>query len=153
MGYREWRERQLAKTEERAAKLEARYAELDAKSKALDAERVKRREDATAEAQREWAQRRAAVLREDHDDLVRRSEALGIPVPSPDRQMRGRGLAALGELVVRDGSGVEGGTVDAYEAWRDRIIVEESMVAKQARGESLSLMDRAALKAARFGSR
>ena len=78
---------------------------------------------------------------------------MGIPAPLPDRQLRGRGLAALGELVVRDGAGVEGGTVDAYQAWRDRIVVEESMAAKVARGESLSWGDRLALRAARFGSR
>lgn len=128
-----------------------------ADERAVRAERRAEVESAKAERASEstlsWAESRARALGEDHEDLAARASALGIPLPSPDRRMRGRGLAALGELVVRDGSGVEGGTVDAYEAWRDRIIVEESMAAKVARGESLSLMDRAALKAARFGSR
>lgn len=135
-----------ARADERVVRAEQRAA--DARAEVESARSVR-----ASESTLSWAESRARALGEVHEDLVSRAEALGIPLPSPDRQMRGRGLAALGELVVRDGSGVEGGTVDAYEAWRDRIIVEESMVAKQARGESLSLMDRAALKAARFGSR
>lgn len=67
--------------------------------------------------------------------------------------MKGRLLSALGELVVADGAGGEGGTIDSYEGWRDRIVVEESMIAKQARGESLTMWDRAALRIARGSSK
>lgn len=153
MGYREWRERALARVEGVADRLDDRAAGLEARGEALSRERDAERVEAVSVSREEWMRRRARALGEDHDDLLARAELLGVPAPVPDRRMRGRVFGALGELVVMDGAGVEGGTADAYEAWRDRIVVEESMVTKEARGESLSLGDRLVLKAARFGSK
>lgn len=153
MGYKEWRQRQLDRVDGMTARADERVRRADQRVADLKVEQADRREQATADALDDWCRRRAAALREDHDDLLARAGALGIPAPSPDRQMKGRLLSALGELVVADGAGGEGGTIDSYEGWRDRIVVEESMIAKQARGESLTMWDRAALRIARGSSK
>lgn len=153
MGYREWRERQIERVDAMTARADARVRRAEQREAEGKVERERARVERQQDALSDWGRARARALGEDHDDLLARAAALGISAPSPDRRRRSLGLAALGELVVRNGSGVEGGTIGAYEAWRDRIVVEESMVAKEARGESLSRRDRAVLKIARGASK
>lgn len=108
-----------------------------------------------ADAQALWAEGRARVLGEDHQSLMARAAAVGMGGPSPARPRQGGGgvLGAAGELVVMDGAGVHGEPRDRYREWRDRIVVEEMCAAKVARGEALSMLDRASLRAARLSPR
>lgn len=137
----------------RADERVARAVELESEQRAsMAAAREARAADA-AGAQQLWAEGRARVLGEDHQSLIARAAAVGMGGPSPVRPRRGGVLGALGELAVMDGAGVHGEPRDPYREWRDRIVVEEMCAAKVARGEALSVLDRASLRAARLSSR
>lgn len=158
MGYREWRERQGARIDAMTARADERVAravELESEQRASVAAAREARAADAADAQSSWAEGRARVLGEDHQSLMARAAAVGMGGPSParPRQCGGGVLGAVGELVVMDGAGVHGEPRDPYREWRDRIVVEEMCAAKVARGEALSALDRASLRAARLSSR
>lgn len=154
MGLKEWRQRQLdradamtERADERVVRAKKREAQVKAESEVAQADRAAAHEAAVADA----LHARARVIGEDHDDLMARATALGMDGPV-FRQPRGL-LSTVGHLIVAEGTPAGEGRVDEYQAWRDRIVVEESMIAKQARGESLSRRDRVSLKLARMSSR
>ena len=157
MGLKSWRERQLA----RADALVARADRMDAALASEKAAREAKREAAKVEADRARFESRARVLGESHAELSARAVAVGMS-PEPrvsvleSRAMGDRGVfgvaAAAGALLSFEDSGGRG-SHDPYRAWRDRIVVEERCALKVARGEELSVLDRASLKAARLASR
>lgn len=135
-----------ARADERVVKAEQRADDARAEVESAKVERV-------SGSTSLWAESRARALGEVHEDLVARAAAVGMGEPVPERPRRGRLLGAVGDLVVMDGSGVHGEPRDPYREWRDRIVLEEAAAVKAARGESLSLVERAALKAARLLSK
>ena len=157
MGLREWRARQIVKADALVARADRMDAELASEKAAREA----KREAAKVEADRARFESRARVLGESHAELSARAVAVGMS-PEPrvsvleSRAMGDRGVlgvaAAAGALLsFEDGGGR--GSHDPYRAWRDRIVVEERCALKVARGEELSVLDRASLKAARLASR
>lgn len=157
MGLKSWRERQLARADALIARADRVDAELAAAKVAREAER----EAAKVEADRARLESRARAVGESHAELSARAVAVGMS-PEPrasvleSRAMGDRGVfgvaAAAGALLSFEDSGGRG-SHDPYRAWRDRIVVEERCALKVARGEELSVLDRAALKAARLASR
>lgn len=166
MGIKEWREKTLARIDAQADRFDAKAQELEAKSRRLEEESRDRREQAAVDGLEAWRHERAASLGEDHEDLVQRAAALGmgVPVPRQPGKVEGaalavtRGLdripgvsfvASLQMAQEGAGTGLVHEEVDPYQAWRNRIVVEEQMVAKQAAGERLGTADRLLLKVAR----
>lgn len=161
MGYREWRERQIAKldamqarADERVVTAEQRAADVRAEVESARVERARSAVSASLEVE-------ARRLGEAHEDLVARALAVGLPgapaEPGAVERVQGaaerfRARIPLGWLVVPVGDVSEsgGGRVDHYRAWRDQIVVAERMAAKVERGERLTAGDRALMRLARL---
>jgi hypothetical protein len=157
MGFKEWRQRQLDRADRMIAWSDRVGADLEEKRareatvrEANQAERETKQEAAQTDALAEWMNRRAAQLCEDHDDLAARANAVGMELPAPERRL-GRERGSTGAFA--DGAGSEHGRIDSYESWRDRIVIEELMATKLARGEELTRSDRLSLKTARQASK
>lgn len=160
MGYKEWRQRQLDRADAMTAWADKTEGDLAKKKEARAQEQAAR----VAQGERGRLAARASRLGEDHDDLVRRAKAVGMAEyvqPAPGLIERSnrvanklRWAAPFSVLTLANDLG-DGGqqAPDAYESWRDRIVIEEAAAAKLARGEHLSRRDRAALKLARFTSK
>lgn len=158
MGYREWRARQNERVDAMVARADQRAIDAKAREGEAKVERAAASERARVDGDLAWFRSQAERLREDHDDLTARAAALGMPEAPRGRGSRAaagvqRGLAAGMLLSPLVAGGEDGGSrVGPYEAWRDRIVVEERFEAKVARGEELGVLDRAALRIARLGS-
>lgn len=159
MGYKEWRQRQV----DRADAMTAWADKTDQRLAEEKQARVQAQQAREEQAKKDHLAARAARLGEDHDDLVRRAKAVGMDEyiqPDPglvDKASRvtaklwwAAPLAALTNPIGGDG-GTQ--TPDAYEAWRDRIVIEEAAAAKIARGEQLTRLELATLKLARHTSK
>lgn len=161
MGFKEWRQRQLDRADAMTAWADKTDQRLAEEKEARAQEQAARE----AQGERDRLAARAAQLGEDHDDLVLRAKAVGMdeyvePAPGllerTNRVANGmRRLSPLASFAISDGLS-ESSTQDPpnpYEAWRNRIVIEEAAAAKLARGEQLSRLDRATLKLARFTSK
>lgn len=169
MGYKEWRQRQLDRVDAMTAWADKTDQRLAAEKEARGQQQAVREtpgghEQPAAQGAGDPLAALAALLGEDHDDLVRRAKAVGMDEyvqPEPglvERSSRAanklRWAVPLASLTLPHDAG-DGGrqTPGPYEAWRDRIVLEEAAAAKLARGEQLSRLDRATLKIARYASK
>lgn len=159
MGIKQFRERALARADALSARADRMDAELASDRAKREAAREDVRERVQVDVDLSWFRSQAARLREDHDELSARAVAVGVsalPRVSGSRALgKAQRVASVGLLLSPLVAGGEDGgpRVGPYEAWRDRIVVEELYAAKVARGESLTVLDRAALRMARLGSR
>lgn len=169
MGFKEWRQRQLDRADAMTAWADRTDQRLAEEKEARAQDQAARespgvQDQPVAQGAGDPLAAQAARLGEDHDDLVRRAKAVGMDEyvqPEPGLVERSskaanklRWAVPLASLTLPHDAG-DGGTQTPgrYEAWRDRIVLEEAAAAKLARGEQLSRLDRATLKLARIASK
>ena len=113
MGYRQWRERILGRIEAAAEGFHQRAEPGEANlAQQRGAQHARRAADSLDRAER-WYRQQAAVIGEDHDDLLARAEPFGLEPPQPPRSQNRLW-----------GSGSE--HIGPYEHWRDLIVIEEA---------------------------
>lgn len=155
MTFKGFRERALARADALSARADRMDAEL-ASEKAARVEDAAAGHDEVASYELERLRAKARGLGEDHDDLCARAEAVGLPVPWRDGTTGGKAATAwrasmltLHPLSAGSADGVQS---NPYEVWRARIVIEERIAAKVARGERVSRWDRAQRLTARVAS-
>lgn len=154
MGIKQFRERALA----RADALSARADRMDAELASEKAARVEAREQARVDGDLEVLRAQARSLGEVHDDLSARAVAVGLP-SSPHAGIEDsvlhtglRPLLPAHSLLTLNADVSRSGRADPYKVWCARIVLEERIAAKVARGEKVSRWDRAQRLTARVAS-